>query len=506
MSFEHPFSESRQVIPRWHTYPVARWLGLAQATVQSGPPHAPTQDFVEKIQAWRNQPNPLYASDLVGSALSINQVNSRDATDAAQYILEHDRTSPSSVVELANAYLRQVNRKALPLPNIILPEQTAKFHEAIASLKGRVRAYPRNPILWMELAFYYSAIGQKLSAEKAVNVAISLNKENRYLLRSGSRFFMHMGLAEQGLELIRRSESGRHDPWLVAAEIAISNTLGLAPKRINRGRELLASSRIDKFHLSELASALGTLELENGAIKKGKRLFTLALEDPTENSLAQAAHLSDVLGETARHIGTKHLANSFEAETSLKFYQDEDYRGALEAAKKWFAYQPFSSRPALSGSYIAAVTLDDHEEAIRITKMGLLSSPNDVMLRNNLAFSLASLNRPGEAREALSHIKESDLEKRELAVVTATKALVDFRIGNLKAARKLYADSIAGFKQVNDARAEIMARFFWTREERLANPNLPEHLLQEILKSAAQLGIKGLHLQQIADKQNETLF
>ena len=138
--------------------------------------------------------------------------------------------------------------------------------------------------------------------------------------------------------------------------------------------------------------------------------------------------------------------------------------------------------------------------------MGLLSSPNDVMLRNNLAFSLASLNRPEEAREALSHIKESDLEKRELAVVTATRALVDFRSGNLKAARELYADSIAGFKQVNDARAEIMARFFWTREERTANPNLPDHLLQEILKSAAQLGIKGLHLQQIADKQNERLF
>ena len=506
MSLENPFSESRQVIPRWHTYPVARWLGLAKATGETSPPRAPTQDFREKIQAWKNKPNPLYASDLVGSALVLNQVDSIDAADAAHFILAHDRTSPSSVVELANAYLRQVNHKGLPLPNIILPEQTAKFHEAIASLKGRVRAYPRNPILWMDLAFYYSAIGQKLSAEKAANVAISLNKENRYLLRSGSRFYMHMGLADQGLELIRRSESGRHDPWLIAAEIAISNTLGLAPKRINRGRELLTSSKIGKFHLSELASALGTLELANGAIKKGKRLFTLALEDPTENSLAQAAHLADVLGETASHIGSKHLANSFEAETSLKFYQDEDYRGALEAAKKWFAYQPFSSRPALSGSYIAAVTLDDHEEAVRITKMGLLSSPNDVMLRNNLAFSLASLDHPSEAREALSHIKESDLKKRELAVITATKALVDFRSGNLTAARKLYADSIAGFKQVNDARAEIMARFFWVREERLANPNLPDHLLQEILKSAAKLGIKGLHLQQVVDKRNDSLF
>ena len=51
-----------------------------------------------------------------------------------------------------------------------------------------------------------------------------------------------------------------------------------------------------------------------------------------------------------------------------------------------------------------------------------------------------------------------------------------------------------------------MARFFWTREERLTNPNLPDHLLQEILKSAVKLGIKGLHLQQIAANQNESLF
>ena len=114
---------------------------------------------------------------------------------------------------------------------------------------------------------------------------------------------------------------------------------------------MLESGDFHKFHLSELASALGTIELKNGSRKKGRKLLTLALESPTENTLAQVAFLQDSFGGPVAIVSKDLPAQSFEAQARLKF-QIEDFQGAIDASKKWFAYQPFSARPALFGSYV----------------------------------------------------------------------------------------------------------------------------------------------------------
>ena len=344
----------------------------------------------------------------------------------------------------------------------------------------------------MDLAFYYCAVGQTHPAESAVKVALSLNKENRYLLRSGSRFFMHLGSPDVALDFLRKSNTGKHDPWLIAAEIAISDTLDRPSKRIKAGQDLIANSNIPKFHLSELAGALGTVELIKGSLRRGKKLFTLALEDPTENTLAQAAFLDNLLLESSRHIDPKKLANSFEAETRFKFTQTHDYKGALEAAQKWFAYQPFSSRPAVAGSYIAGVALEDYEVSAKIAKMGLLSSPHEPLLINNLAFALASLGRINDARRALCCLKDFDISKREQNVLTATRALIEYRSNNTEEGRKLYDSAISGFKQLKDFRSEIIARFYRLKEELMIKPNQGEEQLEDLLKEAKQLGIDEL--------------
>lgn len=506
MSLGDVFSGSRQVIPRWHTYSLARWLGVTISSNAQIPPPQLSSDFPEKIQSWKDERTLLHASDLVGNSLVLNYFDSKDAIAAANFILSNQAHATRAILEVAETFLRLAHKKGFPLPHIILPEQTARFHEVIASLKKRVREYPRNPILWMDLAFYYSAIGQTLPAQNAVKVALSLNSENRYLLRSGSRFFMHLDSPDVALDILRRSDIGRHDPWLIAAEIAISDTLDRPSKMIKAARDIIERRTHSKFHLSELASALGTIELIKGSRRKGKKLFNLALEDPTENTLAQAIYLESLLGDTVRQIDPQKLANSFEAETRLKFYQMEDYRGALDAAKKWFAYQPFSSRPAVSGSYIAGVALEDYEDSAKIAQMGLLSSPNDVMLRNNLAFSLAYLGRALEAKEELSHLRDSQLSKTELNIITATRALVEFRSENHVEGRRLYESAVAGFKQLKDLHLETKARFFWAREELRSNSNLARPLLEEALKVARSLGIKELLVKNTTPKDAEPLF
>ena len=63
----------------------------------------------------------------------------------------------------------------------------------------------------------------------------------------------------------------------MAAEIAISDTENLPSKKVKKARGIIETRSLNGFHISELASALGTIELRDGSKKKGKKLFAIAL-------------------------------------------------------------------------------------------------------------------------------------------------------------------------------------------------------------------------------------
>jgi len=491
MSFSAVFGRNRQVIPRWHPYALARWLGVNSSITANPKNVAPNESYQEKAQSWSNDKGVGYAADLVGNALVLNCVDDMSAQAAARFILENRSRATAPLIELANTFLRLASNGQLPLPNIIVPGKTDSFYRAIANLKARTRNYPRNPILWMDLAFYYSAIGQTHAAENAVIVALSLNSDNRYLLRSGARFFMHIGSPKTALTFLKRSSLAKSDPWILAAEIAISDTLESPIRSIKAARNLVASGSIPNFHLSELASALGTIELKNGAKKKGKQLIRLALEQPTENAVAQATFLNNMLGETIQPIDSEHLSQAFEAQTRHKFFT-QDFQGALEAAQKWFAYQPFSSRPAVMGSYIAGVALGQFEEAIKIVKLGQLASPDEWLLKNNLAFSLASIGNIPEAREVLSSIVDSIISESEKYVVLATRGTIEFRSQNIDEGRRLYASAIDYFRRQKDLRSETLATYFLAREEEIIKSPFAKGLKEGVLKQADNLHLNEL--------------
>lgn len=497
MSLGEVFQKDRQVIPRWHTYPMARWLGVTSSLGSGFKKQESNEDYLEKIHDWKERGKLSHAADLVGSALVLNNFNDQVAIGAANFILQNRKKATNSLLEIADNFLRISRNEAFPLPDIILPEDLQKFHVAIANIKKRIREYPRNPILWMDLAFYYSTLGQTDSAEDAVLVALSLNKENRYLIRSSARFFIHNDSPDKALSFLRRSEVGMHDPWVLAAEIAISDDLNSTSKRLKIAKEMVTSKNISIFHLSELASALGTIELKSGARKKGKKLLNFALQDPTENVFAQAIFLNALFGEPKIFSNPEALPNSFEAQTRVEF-QAGEFQSSLEAAKKWFAYQPFSSRPAAAASYIASVALGQFAEAARIAKMGLLASPRVFMLKNNLAFSLASLGEASKAREVLGTIFESQLKPLEKGVLAATLGVVEFREGNVGEGRKSYKMAIESFRKQNDLRAETLAKFFWAREEKIIKSTEAKRLMEEALDMAKKQNLKELPFQLIA--------
>jgi len=363
---------------------MARWLRMTLSGRSEDEKRIQDEGYDQLISSWEGNKELGHGADLVGNALALNSFGDPAALEAASLILKNKAYAGALLSEVAENYLRLSRNIPLPLPDVIVPERDRKFYKVISNLKSRVRGYPHNPILWMDLAFYYSAIGQIESASHAVEVSLSLNRDNRYLLRSASRFYIHVGSPDKGLYYVRQSSLIRQDPWLVAAEIAISDSIGKPSKQIKLGKRMMESAAFPKLHLSELASAMGTIELKSGAKRKGRKLFDLALEDPTENALAQATSMQDEIGDLGERLNPEALSQSFEADARIKF-NEQDFEGSIEATKKWFAYQPFSSRPAVTGSYIASVALERFEEAIKIAKMGLLSSPREFFLINNLA-------------------------------------------------------------------------------------------------------------------------
>lgn len=198
--------------------------------------------------------------------------------------------------------------------------------------------------------------------------------------------------------------------------------------------------------------------------------------------------MQDEIGDLRDKLNPEASAQSFEAAARIKF-DEEDFEGSIEATKKWFAYQPFSSRPAVSGSYIAGVALGNFEESAKIARMGLLSSPRDFMLKNNLAFALASLGNLSEAVESLSSVDESELKEPEKATLVATRGTIAFRQGNIEEGRSLYRSAIELFKKEKNARLEVLATYFWAREENRIKSSESSEMKTHVMKMAKRLNL-----------------
>ena len=195
-------------------------------------------------------------------------------------------------------------------------------------------------------------------------------------------------------------------------------------------------------HLSELASAVATLELRAGHAKRSKRWFSMALEAPTENSLAQVAWAS----RQHKSIDLDHyyvtVPNAFEAE-SLTHFQRGEWRDAVDKCELWLFDQPFSNRPSIFGSFLSAITLEDYEKSRQFAERGLMSNPNDPMLLNNLAFALINQGDLGGAKKALGKASQLLSSDPYLMGVKTTMGLWQFRNGNSERGRELYNEAIS---------------------------------------------------------------
>ncbi len=445
---------NRRVIPTWRPSTVSMKFGESAPVSGLEARGFPSDESLrEAKQDWIDSPTVPFAAGLVMAALCAGKEN--EASDAAKLLLEtKERVSPL-LLRCAHRILGSGEPEA---------QSSEEIPSALRDYRRRLRVGPNNPFIWLDLALEYSTIGKLKSAERAIVVATSLAGSNRIVLRSASRFFLHCGRNDRAHSLLVTAKELQNDPWLLSAEIAVGELMGQTSRYIRIGREMLASGKHSPRQLSELASAIGTLELSAGKIRHSKRLLTGSLKDPTDNSVAQAIWAQSVTPELGLGPSYSSVPYSFEARAWDNAIEGK-WEVAMTAARDWQNYEPTSGRAAVFGSWMAAAMIRDYDDAIKIAKQGLLADPKKIVLANNLAFALACSGQLDAARRVLQKWPIANLAEEHKPIILATNGLLAFREGDRNSGRELYRRARELAINQKERGKSVWAGLYHAREE-----------------------------------------
>lgn len=446
----------RRVVPRWRTF------REALETNELSPVAARTEgkldgtSFVrEKEAAWTQNRTLAFAIDLISAATVLGP--SETAKRAAEAVLEAESEANSAVVSLARGLLG------------IQDETTGhrRFENVLAqlsALKKKRLSQKRNAFVWTDLARLYVVVGQNEPASRALRVALTLAPANRFVIRCATRFLLHDRRQSEALQLLQRSESTREDPWLIAAEIAVSSVVDKPSKFAKTGFKLLANSDFAPFHTSELASALASLEMFHGNDRKAKRLFRTALIDPTENALAQTIWATKRAGLVDLDLSVLQKPGLNEPH-ALDSFNRYDWDATVAHAEAWAEEESFSARPRLLASAVATTFLNDHTRSEKIARDGLSTNPGHPGLINNIAFALNAKGHPRAALEMINSINRELVTPNEAICLMATVGQSYFRLGDYEQGERFYQDAIhAAFRHRSEP-LRVLARIYLAREK-----------------------------------------
>jgi tetratricopeptide (TPR) repeat protein len=331
----------------------------------------------------------------------------------------------------------------------------------------------------VELARIYTILGQLEKANRAIDAALKLAPENRFTVRSAARFFVHVDDPEKAEWILKKSQRVHVDPWLLSTHISIAQ---LQDKAFRFGRE--ASSMVNSgshapLHVVELAAVLGNVELANGEVKNARRLFQKSLVKPTENAVAQVVTVARLIARAEYLKSEFHVQRPFEAKAKAHVFLAEWDRVFAEC-KLWLCDEPFSTEPALLGSYISSCLTNDFEKALSILEKALRANPSDPALLNNKAFSLIESNQLKEAKNVLGEARSVGSGSASSVALKATEGLLEYRSGNPIRGAVLYGLAADLAKTSQNLRSQILVELFHGRERIRVAPAKAEEIVSQI--------------------------
>ena len=451
-----PFQNRRLMVPRWRSF--ANTLRSKELAAPRGikRPEEFSSDLLKRLAAWRGEPGLVTAAELVETA--IVDGDEPEAVGAANALLNPDSRATPLLKKQAALLLLRAGKNQQLAADQKLPQQ-----ETLALWRLRTRLHPHSAIEWVELARCQIILGQKRRAERAMRVALALAPNNRHVLRSASRLYLHLDEFDRAHDLIARNPATKSDPWLLSAEIALSQVAERRPSYYKVGVSVLSETRHLPRQLTELAGAVATTELLDGSRKKAGRYFRQSIIDPNGNALAQAEWASAAFGGMAL-VSEKNLKAADEAYEAKAFHlhRTASFEEVPSACVQWSFEEPFSIRPYELGAVVANL-IGDHDTALELALRGLKIRPNTPSLLNSIAFALANLGKLDEAEANLARVGAGTKEIMGL-VTEANRGLIAYRRGQTELGRTLYQKAIDGFRYKQNLYMATSARLWFARE------------------------------------------
>ncbi len=471
-----PWTQRRLMVPRWRSLAITLHANELAVPPSVRAPYIPrpiSSDLREKIEKWRIDRGLITAGELVGAALV--EAQESEAVSAARMLISAESTATLPLRHLA----------ALALKRAGYEDDIPKGLETHPRVKKdiwrrRTRLHPMNPLAWVELSLYDVNEKKRERARRSMLVALQQAPDNRHVLRSASRLFLHLGDPERAHDIVAKSDAIAADPWLIAAELSMSELADRKPRFFSRGRRILADGGLVPRQTTELASAIGTLELDAGRRKKARDYFRHSVLDPTGSALAQAEWASEKIGFDL--VSADRFEAVLEADEAMVFHliREDKHSDVPNACMQWSKAEPYSIRPYEIGSSSAA-EIGDTKRALAIAHDGLLIRPNAGLLLNNYAFALASLGRIDEAENSLRHIRRDD--ETNWFMSEANRGLLALRRGEYASGLTHYKGAIAGFVRQQNTTCANAARLYFAREA--ATARIPE--ARELVKEAREI-------------------
>lgn len=457
----------RKVLPIWDDSTLSGRLA-ENSSIKSYGTNFVTENLTSKLIL------ELKSRDEVGVAVELLNVAALEQNNEAlifaakRVLIENDLPKP--IIKIAREVLGDVDDQPA--------EQ--EFYR-VRNLRAHLNQRPRNILAWVDLAREHVILGNSAQAERAMTIALGLAPGHRWVTRVASRLFIHLDLVDKSHYLLLNHPGGRIDPWIVSAEIAVSQLSGRASKNISGAKRLLESG-LNPKHTAELASALGTLELSAGANKKARNYFRNSLVAPNRNVLAQAKWVEQAHDIKAGVvITTEQMEMAYEAR-AWESYINGEIDKAFYYAVKWYESEPYSSKPPMLATYLAAL-VDKYDDVISISNQGLVTSPDNATLKLNRAY--AEIAKIGLVKNR--QVDESNIvvwanlfkefmrkEKSSVAHAAANMGMLCYRIGYLDNGRAWYNHAEAVCKKegydtyvmcaIYHAREAIIAKAPWADE------------------------------------------
>ncbi len=478
-----PGGEKRSVVPRWRTSPSFASSPEAQAIGGGQRRFEMIQGIFERSYSeWEIARTAGHLADLF--SIAIVEGRTQELPRLASLVLNFGDQVPRVLQKIAE---RHANRTILEFSaernNVVLDVdgELAAAARYVTKLRKRVAAYPRDGFAWHDLSYMYNLLGEELKSERAMIAALKVSDSHRLIARSASRLFVHRSENERAMRVLKRSHGFKGDPWLVSAHLAIAQINNEPSSALNAAKKLYDDLASGDKSSSELGMAIATQELYFGKPKKAKQVARESIRNPTENALAQGVWLAprlnfdlnaeDVVASTDR---------AFEAR-SWDFYYRGDWKNSLVEAVSWLQDEPFSTVPALHGSFVAATLLGEFELSSVICKFGLKHNPNSWSLRNNLVVALASMKEIDAAMLEFSSLREPEENSDNYPVWLATYGLLRYGEGDIESARKFYGDSRKILEKNKNRSGQMVSAIYQSiQEATVGNFDVAESLVGEV--------------------------